>query len=79
MGCFCAESLASAGLDGRFVVLLVVIVLVTIFIVVDVYCYFTYHCGILMCFCVNCCAKTPPDVKEKENMAPMEPPDPELE
>ncbi|KRX57458.1 Neural cell adhesion molecule 1 [Trichinella sp. T9] len=48
------------------IVAIVFFVLLIIFIIVDVSCYYINHCGLLMCVCVNLCGKTPPDVKAKE-------------
>ncbi|KRZ77826.1 Neural cell adhesion molecule 1, partial [Trichinella papuae] len=57
---------STASITAGGIVAIVFFVLLIIFIIVDVSCYYINHCGLLMCVCVNLCGKTPPDVKAKE-------------
>jgi neural cell adhesion molecule len=35
-------------------------------------CYYVNRCGLLMCICVNCCGKTPPETEAKAKEIAME-------
>uniref|UniRef100_A0A5S6QQE6 Uncharacterized protein n=2 Tax=Trichuris muris TaxID=70415 RepID=A0A5S6QQE6_TRIMR len=62
-----AESWSTSGSVGTgAIVAIVIFIFLIIFIIVDVTCYYVNQCGVLMCICVNCCGKVPPQVKAKE-------------
>lgn len=61
-----AGMISAAGVNAGAIVAIVIIVVLIIVLLVDVACYYVNQCGLLMCICVNCCGKTPPEVKAKE-------------
>jgi neurocan core protein len=56
----------SGGVSTGGIVVIVIVILIVIIVLVDISCYYVNHCGVIMSICINCCGKTPPDVKAKE-------------
>lgn len=63
---FASQDILSGGVNAGAIVAIVVLVVLIFVLIVDVACYYVNQCGLLMCLCVNCCGKTPPQVKAKE-------------